>query len=341
MLQAHVFYNRMDWANVLADFDAYDFTHTYDFHVAYSRLRKTIPVIFAIKNNNGKYIMCWPILKRKIEGFDMFDFVGSYGDGGPLIQESAPLDHCLDLMFKKMRAAGGVTVFAQMHPLFAVRLNHPDLRTERWDDGILIDIGEQKETLRGYRSNHRRDIKSALANGVYTIADEKCLGIDRFMTIYNPAMKELGVRDENIFDRSFVKSLAAAEDFKTFFIFARVEDEDIGAMLLTRRDDLQDYFLGGVVKKWRNYSPLKVMIERGHRMAIEDGVRRFYLGSGPGEIDHPLIRFKKGFSKCSFPVYVCKKIINEYAYTEICAAKNVNPTLTNYMPAYRDPAYQN
>lgn len=167
MLIAQIYNDGENWGRVLRELGRYDFTHTYDYYAANATAGGGSPLIFVVRNGDGDLAMCWPTIKRQIEGYELFDLTGVHADSGPLYNGTEPLDLVLAAVLKKMRAIGIVTLFSRTHPLFTNNLDVDILRTEYWDDGIFIDLKEQNEPMKGYRSNHKRDIKNAKKKGGY------------------------------------------------------------------------------------------------------------------------------------------------------------------------------
>lgn len=332
-----VYQDKANWVQVLSDVGEHDFGHTYDFHAASHDNGDGIPILFAVRNGGGRAIMCWPALLRRIDGFDLFDLNGAYGYSGPLIGRPELASGCLEPIYDAMRNMGVVAVFAKIHPLFVSRFVRMDLPLEHSHDAVVIDLRRQSETIRSYNTNHRRDIKKALACGVSTVMDEQCKRLDVFKKIYDRTMEDLSARDESYFSIDYLAALAKATDFKASLIFARFEGMDIGSIMIIRTGSILHYHLGGVDRTFLELSPLKIMLARAHQVAIEEGASWFFLGGGPGGFGNPLVRFKQGFSKLTYPFCVHKKIVDPIRYVEVCRAKGVDPEGSDFIPAYRAP----
>lgn len=335
VLRAEHHRDRANWNRILSDFKEYDFGHTYDFHRISEYNGEGEAVIFAVRNSAGKYIACWPTLLREIEGTEFYDLGSVYGYSGPLINDPAQAEESISAIYRRMKEQGVISLFARLHPMFSSQDKKSAVNGVQIGNVVVIDVEKQKEAVKNYRSNHRRDIKKSIRAGVHTVVDPTCRNLDEFIRIYTSTMHDLEARDYYFFNRDYFIRLAAATEFQTSLVFSRFNEVNIGAILLIKTNNIMHYYLGGVDRNYFEYSPLKLMLATGHEFAISTGVSKFVLGGGPGGMDDSLIRFKKGFSDLVLPFCISKRIIDPVAYKEVCEKLNVDPEGDEFFPAYR------
>lgn len=337
MLQVEVYYDHENWRRVLNDFSNYDFGHTYDFHKISENNKEGKAVIFAVKNADDKYIMCWPALLRRVEDTEFYDLTSVLEFSGPLIEDLDILNQCMDVLLGEMRDRKIIALFAKMHPLMSIVKNTDDFPVQQIGNIVIIDVNKQRETIKTYRSNHKRDIRRALAAGVNVVVDECCAHMNLFMRMYHQAMAELGAREYYLFSRQYLENIASATDFKSFLMFAIYKNKLLGAIMILRTGKIAHYYLGGVEKKYKHLSPLKVLLASAHQWCIDNEMNYLVLGGGPGGLDGPLIHFKKGFSNFVLPSHCYRNILNINFYIDVCNMRGVDYRSTDFFPAYRKP----
>lgn len=338
MLTLQTYHEGELWKSVLREFQSYDFGHTYDFHSISEGNGEGSPLLFCVRNHHGQPVMCWPTLRRNIDASEFSDLTSVYGYSGPLINDPHLAADAMSLLFERMRQDGIIALFSRLHPLIDTGLLAEIYPIEHIGNIVSIDVWEQNRTIESYRSNHRRDIRKAIQAGVTVTMRESDADLEEFIKIYHATMHSLNARNYYFFDRNYFDGLLGATDFRAKLIFAKYQDINIGGVILIITNDIMHYYLGGIDRDYMHFSPLKLMLERGHRLAIELGVRHFILGGGPGGFDGPLFKFKKGFSGAVYPFSVFRRIIDPDAYEKMCKIKGINPLDADYFPAYRTPA---
>lgn len=338
MFNLSVYVDKQDWNAALRAFRNFDMYHTYDYHKISQSNGEGDPVLFVVTDPDRGPVMCWPTLKRKIPGTELYDLTSVFGYGGPILNEIDLARGSFEFLFDSLRSLGFVSMFSRMHPLLIEGLDLSDLPYIKLDSRLVaIKVRRQENVLNGYRNNHRRDIRRALKSGVRAIVDERFDGIDEFIKIYHQAMADLGADEYYFYETSYIKSLVEATDFKVDLIFAQIDDVRIGGALFITTRGMMQYYIGGVVKEYKALSPLKLILARAHELAIEIGVQDFILGVGADGGDDALFKFKMGFSGVAFQLSVFKRVIDPVAYNAICISKGVDPGDMSYFPAYRQP----
>lgn len=335
-LALETLFAKEDWYRVLEFFPRYDFVHTFDFHHISKKNGEGLPVIFAVKDDSGNYLACWPALKREIPGTDFFDLTSVYGYAGPLLKNQECSGRCLNLIFSAMQDMGVVALFSRMHPILIDQIQEEELRGVKLGDVIVIDA-QRQSPLASYRSGHRYEIRKALANRLQIHVDQQCDGMGDFIEIYQQSMRDLDASDYYLFGPDYFNALKDATDFKAFLIFAELDGRKVAASMFLVTGRLMQYYLSGTVDAYKKLSPSKAIIAKAHEIAIAMGVEKIILGGGVGSKEDQLFKFKNGFSELRMPFYIFKKIINFQAYTQLCESKGIDYQVTDYFPAYRAP----
>lgn len=332
--QVKVITSQTEWRSVLSCFKHYDFAHTYDFHRLSTDNGEGQPLAYTYYDDNGLPSAFWPTLKRKIGADDLYDLTSAYGHVGPIFQPGPAYDLRAKKLFEAMRLDGAISLFSRMHPLFVDALP-ADLKGERLGDVVAIEVQKDQEVLAGYRASHRREIRGALSKGVRVSVQEGEGAAEDFYSIYHQTMVGLNASKFYFFDLGYIKSMLCATDFSTKIIFAEYEGKKIAASMFVIIGDIMQYYLSGSVWDYRHLSPSKVIIAEAHRLAIDLKLKHVVLGGGLGSTGGALFDFKKGFSKLTYPFYTTRKILDQNRYAELCHQRNVDPSATDFFPAYR------
>lgn len=323
-----------EWGATLSVLGEHDFTHTFDFHRISESYGEGKPLAFVTYDETGRPVAMWPVLKRKIEATDLFDFTSVYGYAGPLLAPGVSSRQAVEAIFDAMARYGAVSLFSRMHPLFSGRLDE-SIRGSQLGEIVVIDVGTSRDVLSRYRGSHRREIVKAQANGVIVSAGAGSSAIADFHTIYHQTMSDLGAKEYYFFDRAYLNALEAASDFRTLILFATLDGRKIAASMFIESGSLMQYYLSGTVSEFRHLAPSKLIIAEAHRLAVERGLSRLILGGGVGSGRDPLFDFKKGFSQLLLPFHVTRRILNNELYSALCAARGIDPQIVQFFPAYR------
>lgn len=109
------------------------------------------------------------------------------------------------------------------------------------------------------------------------------------------------------------------------------------AGIFTCCHDIVQYHLGGTKDKGLALSPARLMFDTVRLWATDLGYKTFHLGGGVGGHKDSLYQFKKGFSKTEHSFYLWKWVIDSQSYDHLCQTKNLDPTASDFFPAYRSP----
>lgn len=337
MLSVSVFRDRDHWNRILNQFGAWDFGHSYEFHVLSERNGEGSPILFATYDENNQLVMIWPGLIREVSNTLLFDMTSVYGYSGPILGNTGIREECLRAVFDRMHEIGIVDVFSRMHPIFGSEIAASTDNFIESGSIVLIDLKNQNATLSSYGAGLRYDIKRLRHSGVHVEIDRKCQYLNEFHEIYIEAMRNLDADDYYFFSYDYFEELTKIKSSEIFFIFAKHEGLRIGAGLFVITNQIMQYYLGGAVAEFKKLSPLKIVLEAAHQLAIDRGLRYFILGGGVGSERDDLFRFKARFGKTVVPFYLLKKIIDAEEYIHICREKGLEPDRDGFFPSYRAP----
>lgn len=324
------------WKPTLSMLGEHDFAQTFDFHRISEAYGEGEPLAFVARNKAGQSVAMWPVLKRKIESTDLFDFTSVYGHAGPILGSQTNSSSAVEAIFGAMERYGAISLFSRMHPLFVGRLDE-SVRGSHLGEIVVIEVGTNPDVLNGYRGGHRREIVKARANGVEVSAEAGSAAVAEFHTIYHQAMSDLGAGQYYFFDRAYLNAMEAASDFKTLILFASLEGRRIAASMFIVTGSIMQYYLSGTVSEFRQLAPSKVIIAHAHELAVEMRLKLLVLGGGVGSGRDALFTFKRGFSQLTLPFYVTRRILNNESYRELCATRGVDVNHADFFPAYREP----
>ena len=332
--QVELICDEANWSAALSAIGEHDFTHTFNFHHISMTCGEGEPWAFVARDDAAQLVAMWPVLRREIDGTNLFDFTSVYGYAGPILSAKAGGSQAVTAILGAMRASGAVSLFSRMHPLFSSRLDE-GIRGVELGEVVVIDVGTNEDVLAGYRGSHRREIVNARAKGVVISVESGEAAIAEFHNIYCQAMNDLRAKDYYFFGRGYLNSLETSSDFRTLILFAELDGRKIAASMFIVTGSLMQYYLSGTVSEFRRLAPSKMIIAEAHRLAIGMGLSRIILGGGVGSGHDPLLAFKKGFSSLTLPFYVPRRVLNDESYVALCAARRIIPSGTQFFPAYR------
>lgn len=338
MLSAHVYEDENAWDIVLDRFGLWDVGHTFEYHALSQRSGEGSPILLVVEDEQGAPILIWPGLLRRIKGSDRLDMTSAYGYGGPVARTTDRAEECVRVARDALRELGVIDVFARMHPILGRSLtSSTSLKCRESGAVVLIDLREQPTTVESYGAGLRYDIRNLKDAGVESEIDVDCAGMGEFRTIYEQAMRNLHAESFYLFNDEYFDGFVKARKWRPMLIFARFRGVRIGAGLFLVANDVMHYHLGGAVREFRNLSPLKIILESAHRVAIDRGLRYLVLGGGVGSRQDDLFRFKRRFGRTVLPFYLVKEVVDDDAYREMCDSEGVEPDPEGFFPSYRSP----
>lgn len=333
-MNVNVIKEKAAWREALTLVGGYDFAHTFDFHQISMANGEGEPIAFVATQDDGRPLVVWPVLKRRIPGTDYFDFNSVYGYSGPVVGAGVDSELAIKTLLQSMREYGAVSLFSRMHPLLLDRLAEKD-RGDRLGEIVIIDVGTSEDVLSGYRGSHRREITKALAAGVSVSVEDGPDAVANFHDIYCRAMTNIGARNYYFFNHDYLNALKATSDFRTFIMFANLEGRRIAASMFVVTGPFMQYYLSGTDSEFRRIAASKLIIAEAHKLAVRLNLRYLLLGGGVGSGQDALFSFKKGFSSFSLPFYLTRRILDSDRYFALCKSEDITPEEGTFFPAYR------
>lgn len=321
-----------EWRLALTDVGRHDFVHTFDFHAASESNGDGSPIAFALRDDDGRTTAFWPLLKREIGDSEGFDLTSVYGYAGPLFRGEGSQE-AISALVAAIADDGAVTIFSRLHPLFEDCID--GLGKEAIGEVVSIEVSQDDEPPRPYRTNHKRDIARLLRDGFTTTVANDVEAFSRFKPLYEAAMDDLNASASYYFKQPFYDRIREAQDFRSFIIFAEQDGNPVAGVLFTVTGEIMQYFLSATLPSFKAVAPSKLIIQEAHRIAAAGGQKHLVLGGGVGGERDSLFNFKYGFSKCVRMQHVFRQVLDAERYAQLCSAKGIDPDATAFFPAYR------
>lgn len=324
--------NESAWRNALSCCAAYDFYHTWDFHVISKNNGEGSPILFAVGDDEGGILL--PLLERTIPGTNWLDLTSVYGYPSPLTYGSsdstAKILALWDELLQFLRESGYVSLFSRGHPM----LTPTDLREKYFEpigDIVYIDCSpSEEEQVKKYRRNHRQNIEKLRASGVKVVRGHDPVLLQKFHKIYEDTMKALGADDYYLFSDEYYSGLLSATDFNAEIWVAELSGEPIAAGFLIFCGDFVEYHLSGTSPDYYKLAPTKILMDEARRVTTIENKKYLVLGGGYQNKSDNLLNFKKGFSDAIAHFYVAKIILNEERYEQLRCGRE-----GSFFPVYR------
>lgn len=316
-----------------------------------------------ISASRGAKGLLWPYLLRPVrdvpgladaEGTDV-DSV--YGYPGPLAWGCQPGD---DFMRKAAgalvdvwREQGAVTAFTRFHPLLENVRWGVDVPTlgpggsepvRELGETVAIDLRrEEAAAVAAYRKTLRQEIASARRAGMASRLDEDWSALDTFASLYRATMIRTRAAATYFFSVDDFRALKEALGDELQLFVTELDGRAAAAGLFTEHRGIVQAHLVGTDDEFREWSPLKVLLDDVRRWAAERNNDVLHLGGGRGGRDDSLLAFKRRFSPQSHRFSVGRWVLDTEAYARLTSAwREMNDARSpgadpSYFPAYRSP----
>lgn len=207
----------------------------------------------------------------------------------------------------------------------------PDL-LRRYKSHFVIDLN--RPLLTDLPSHHRRNMRRGLRGVTVELCAPPLRFADEWTALYAGLIERRGIRGMAAFSReSFLRQF----EVPGLVALRAREGEATVAMQLWIREGRQAYYHLGASSE-RGYAlraAYALMHGAVHHFA-DAGCERLDLGAGAGadpRRDDGLVRFKRGWSTGSLPVYLCGRILDRTAYARI--TRHSRTSRPDYFPLYR------
>ena len=295
---------------------------------------------------DGDDVFFMPLAIRRIPESDgLVDAMSPQVFAGPLAGGSGShsadfVDKVVAAFRKDFGAQGGVSALVRLHPLLSPseELFKPHGELARHVDSVTIDLTlSEDEQWQQIRSNHRRDIRKAIARGYTVRMENEWESLPEFFQTYNQSMERLAVEVHSRLDIEQLSDLRRALGDHGHLCVAEYRGDVVGGAIVTEIEGLVEYHIAGTADSHTRESPSKLVIQSVIEWARSRGNRILHLGGTPLQ-NKSLLNFKLGFSSNTYPVHSLRVIADQDAYADL-AAKRLEvigaPEDPGYFPAYR------
>jgi len=296
------------------------------------------------------YFVAVPLLLRPLETQGWMDATSVYGYAGPIASHDALPERVIQQFGIELHSALSdmqvVTVFSRLHPLMHQRPLLGGLgECRRLGYTIAVDLTlPPDEQWRGYRENHRRDIKKLEKQGVTCSLDREYSSLAEFVDVYHATMRRVHASPEYFFDQSYFEQLVSKLRPHVHLMIARQGSTVIAGGIFTSCGEIAEYHLGGTSDAFLQTSPMKLVIDAARLWANSRHMRLLHLGGGLGARDDSLFRFKSGFSDCKKEFFTWQWVLFPERYARLNASMYLSREQNghvsespSFFPEYRAP----
>ncbi len=333
------------WVDLCDHADVY---HRSGYVAAMNTEPGALPRLMVLESDLG--LVVHPLLLRPLAGLcerfsGLFDATSCYGYGGPAWALCGQA-RCEDLLSefwlgegRLLREMNVVTEFVRLHPLMAAQA---PLSAQDWviDRGptVAVDLTPAAAQLEAELStNHRRNIARARQLGVEVAFSKGPEAIDAFADLYTLTMDRLSARPSYYFPRSCFSGLFALPGGSAWLATASLHGQVISAALDLAGESFWHYHLGASNEVARKAGANHLLMFDSMLFAKQLGKTQMHLGGGLGCRSDGLLRYKAGFGGRLCRFKTIQRILYPEMYARLCAFAGIEPTETDYFPAYRRP----
>jgi hypothetical protein len=206
----------------------------------------------------------------------------------------------------------------------------PDLAVP-FKEHFVTDLAEAPCSF--VSQHHRRNVAAALRSVVVARCDDPTEHADEWIGLYRCLVNRHGIRGLTAFSDRSLRSQLQVPGLEMFR--ASVRGEVAGMILWMVQDEIAYYHLGAYNDTgYREHASFALFWATLEWFA-QRKLRWLSLGAGAGLKAGPngLTRFKEGWATGRKVSYLCGRIFDRQAYTELAA--RYGPTSATYFPVYR------
>jgi len=328
--------DKQTWNDRIRSMLFYDFYHLNEYH----KLDTTgVPLLFYYEDSQVS--IAFPFILRKISGTEYNDISSVYGYPGPVASTIDFLPANIQNFQNELSAFfddnNVVSAFSRLHPLM------PEQSSLLKDMGLIKDLNltvgvdltlSQEIQKKNYARSLRTQINHLNRIGVKTHKAETSKEIDIFIDIYRENMTRLKASKEYFFSDEYFYSMM--KNIDSFILLAHYKGEYIAGSLFTECNGILQAHLNATRTDTLCLSPLKLVLDEGRKLGVNDHMRCMHLGGGLNGKNDSLFTFKSRFSKTYFVFCIWKYIHNEPVYHELSSSKRENKREgLSFFPLYR------
>jgi len=319
--------NPQEWEHILSLVKTYDFYHTASYH----RLDKSKDARLLVFQE-GNQVMALPLVMRKIDGTPFKDVTSAYGYGGWIRSQDVNFSGVSEILQDYFHEEKIVSAFSRIHPIIEGADLFPIGTVENSNLTLGIDLSlEPLIQRRHYSRSVRRSINKSRKSGIQLRVSKSFDDARLFSVIYQDAMLRLNAPAHLFFPTEYFENLIQSNDFEAFILLAELSGRIIGGATFVVCNEFMEYHLGAMVNAYKQYSPIKLLIDEARLIGNEKKLSVLHLGGGYGGKNDNLYVFKQRMSSLIFTFKTWKWIVNESIYKELSSGKDC----TNYFPFYR------
>lgn len=196
-------------------------------------------------------------------------------------------------------------------------------------ESVVVDLARDWDEM---RMSFRPRLRSQLRSDPELQIDY-CGDVSAFHQIYTENMRRVGANPAYFFTESYLRRLCEIEG--AGLVIARDRDGPVsGAITVVHGPDIY-YHLGATGDRGFAISPLRQVLAWLCRRNAAGGHRSLVLGGGLGGADNELLRFKRGFSKRTLPVFGLKLVTDPEEFSKLSGCGPQQAFDEAFFPPYR------
>ncbi|MDB5144675.1 MAG: hypothetical protein JWQ66_3388 [Mucilaginibacter sp.] len=330
------------WTDFVNRCLVFDFYHTWQYH---SGEHAGEAVLFVYTEDD--MFVALPLIKRKIENSDMFDFTSIYGYAGPIANvsfnglEDAFLSNFKASFLSYMKSEKIICLFSRLHPLidqsplinkFGGCVNNGKT--------VFIDLANSIEDQRSsYRKGHLDNINALRGKNISfkeAVSDED---IATFVQIYTENMMRIKATAGYFFDEEYFRNLVNSTEFKGQLLILYLDDNPISGGVFTYCNNIIQVHLLATRTDFLHDSPTKTLIDEVSILGRQLGMKYLHIGGGVGGKNDSLFYWKSGFSSTYLTFQTWRIITDLVAYNQLAydhiTQKISTKSQNDFFPLYR------
>lgn len=327
------------WTEIIDRAAAYDFYHTWYYHNLDSPEGTRLFLY-----EEGENFIAVPLVKRSIEGTDLYDLTCVYGYTGPIsnrafaTQDADFLSRFKDEFLKELKQQKVVSIFSRLHP-FADQnrlLEHfgglfPNGRTVAID--LKISLEEQRAA---YHKSYRQQIRILREKGYVVRESNTAEAIRTYSEIYTENMKRVGAADYYMFTPAYFEQLLASSEYVSKLMLVYLGDEIVSGGVVICSNKIMQVHLMSTRTEHLNLSPPKLVVEETSILGRQLGYEFINLGGGLNFKEDNLFKWKAGFTKLFLDYYSWRFIADPVNYERLVRENRMDPSAAvDFFPLYR------
>jgi hypothetical protein len=338
MFSSVVVTKKDEWDGYIDKSFDFDFYHTWRYH---DLDKRGTPMLFVYKEQDA--FIALPLIKRKIDGSDLYDMTSVYGYTGPVSNKSFEyfnyqtfnnFGSCFCDFVKK---ENGVSVFSRLNPFFKQNTILADIGGIRSNGRtVYMDLSVPlEEQWKNYHKRLLRQVKQ-LRTKNFLIRDAECQDdIKIFTEMYTENMDRLSASQAYYFSEEHFTNLLQTSEFNCKLIL--IFDGPVaicGAIVAWSKYIIRNH-LSATNNRYVNHSPSKLLTDEISMIGRRKGMKYFHLGGGVGGREDSLLAFKSYFSPLFLEDYIWCYIFDQPAYDSLVNRKNIKVE-EGLFPLYRN-----